>query len=62
MSERPPTWAEYTGMQFRLERELAEAKADRNKYKYALANYRDETIDRLEKRVAELEKEVESLR
>lgn len=60
--EKQPTWAEYTAMQFKYDREMSEMRADRDKYKYALKNYRDKTIDRLEKEVVRLEKEIENIR
>lgn len=60
MSKKPPTWESYTAMQFKLEREIAEIKGDRNKYKYAWSKYQDQSarIAWLENKVTELERQV----
>lgn len=63
MTNTPPTWAEYTKMQFELEQKIAVLKADCSKWKYQLQALRDQSarITWLENRVAELEKQVESI-
>ena len=60
MSSRPPTWEDYTSMQFRLEREISVLKADCNKWKYQAQDLMDQSsrITWLENRIAELERQV----
>ena len=64
MTDTPPTWQQYTAMQFKLERENVTAKADANKWRYQAMKLQDQSarIAWLENRVAELEKQVNETR
>lgn len=63
MTDKPPTWEQYTSMQFRLERELSAWKADCKKWKYHATNLQDQSsrIAWLENRVEELEKQIANI-
>lgn len=63
MSDKPPTWEQYTAMQFKLERELSVWKADCKKWKYAALQLQDQSsrIIWLENRIEELEKQIENV-
>lgn len=64
MKSDPPTWEQYTKMQFGLERELVTAKADANKWRYQVMKLKDQSsrITWLENRVAELERQVNEVK
>ena len=63
MTDTPHTWEQYTSMQFKLEREAAGYKQDRDKWKYHATKLQDQStrIAWLENRVEELEKQVENV-
>ena len=63
MDNKPPTWEQYTSMQFKFEREIAGLKADCGKWKYHATQLRDQSsrIAWLEARVEELEKQIANI-
>ena len=64
MTDKPPTWEQYTSMQFKLERDAAALKQDLNKWKYHATNLQDQSsrIAWLENRVEELEKQINEIK
>lgn len=64
MTDKPPTWEQYTSMQFKLEREIAGLKADCGKWKYHATQLQDQStrIAWLENRVEELEKQINEIK
>ncbi len=63
MTDKPPTWEQYTSMQFKLERESAGYKQDRDKWKFHATDLVDQrgTIDNLRKERSKLSNRIRDL-
>ncbi len=64
MTDKPPTYKDMVEQQFKHQREIAELRGDRNKWRYHATQLQDQStrIAWLENHVAELEKRLEMVK